>query len=105
MLCINCNKQTPDGEVYCHHCGVKLDLTFDQVKEKMGTDIRSERQKKTEDFCRWLLVLTIFLLVTGWLFNRLWSDPPQPTLSPGYLPVVKIPAHWHELAKPIILPE
>ncbi len=105
MKCLNCHKQTPDTELYCRHCGVKLDYTFDEVKEKFTEEIKEERADETEAFFRWIMLIFILVYFSGFLFNKLWQNSPSPSLLPGYHPSVKIQDDSSELYKPLVLPE
>ena len=105
MKCLHCNKPTPDTELYCRHCGTKLDFTFDEVKEKLTEEIHEERVEETEAFFRWIMLIVILVYFSGFLFNKLWQNTPVPTVLPAYLPSVKIQEEPFEFYKPLVLPE
>ena len=105
MKCLNCHKQTPDTELYCRHCGVKLDYTFDEVTETLTAEIKEEKAEETEAFFRWVMLIVILVYFSGFLFNKLWQNPPVPSMLPGYQPSVKIQEEPFDLYKPIVLPE
>lgn len=103
MLCINCNKETPDTDLYCHHCGAQLDFTFDQITQKLGKDITTEKTEETEAFFRWILIVVTFFMVTGWLFKGLWDTNIRPRVIPCYAPQIKMPAEPQPT--PLVIPE
>lgn len=105
MRCLNCQKDTPDTDLYCHHCGLKLDLTFDQVQEKFGNEIQTDRISETESFLRWILLILLVATFSGWLFKKLWENPPNPTFTPNYVPAVKTQLNWPEVNKPLVIKE
>ena len=105
MICIKCQKQTPDTDLYCHHCGTKLDITIDDLQQKLGTDIHSEQQTETEGLLRWVLTLAVCLLVSGWLFKGLWANPPVNTITPGFMPEIAIPAQLYDPTAPVVAHE
>ena len=62
MKCIRCNNETPDNEIYCRHCGTKLDLTFDEITTNLRHQIKGEREQETEQFFRWIMLIVLFLV-------------------------------------------
>ena len=100
MLCFKCRKETPDSNIYCHHCGTKLDMTFEQVTKKFKKDILEEYKTETEDFLKSILFTVLLLLIFGWLFQKTWENPPAPISTPGFIPSVKIPPTWAKVEKP-----
>lgn len=105
MICINCGKETPDTDTYCRNCGVEQNLTFDQITDKLGKDITSEKITETEVFFRWILVLVVFFMVAGWLFNRLWNVSINLTITPAYIPSIDISKNWSDIQKPLVIEE
>lgn len=105
MICLNCKKQTPDTEVHCRNCGVRLDLTFDEIQAKLGKQIHSEQQDKTEEFTRWVLLIVVVLTCSGMIFKSFWTKPPVTTVTPGYVPAKTIQPSWTPLQKPLIIRE
>ncbi len=103
MLCFSCNRETPDTELYCRNCGVKLDFTFDQVKDQMSQTIRQERVAETKDFSTWLLNIMLFFLLFSLFFNSLWEEPEDINLSPGYAPELNFEASIKNIHAPIII--
>jgi hypothetical protein len=102
---MNCKKQTPDAEVHCRHCGVRLDLTFDEISAKLGKQIHSEQQDRTEAFIRWVLLFVMILVCGGVIFKSFWATPPVTTLTPGYMPLHTIPIQWQPIHQPLVIRE
>ena len=105
MICIKCSKDTPDNELYCRHCGIKLDITFDQITGKLAKDIHIEKQQDTESFFRWIMLVLLFFFLAGWMFNKLWLGTPSPDLVPAYQPMIEVPPDWQPVHKPSIIRE
>lgn len=105
MICIKCKKETPDQELYCRHCGVKLDITFDEITGKLGDEVFTEKEEETEAFFRWIMLLLLFVLIAGILFNKLWEHPPKVLITPGYKPEVKIQKEKRPFHRTILMPD
>lgn len=105
MKCLTCHKTTPDTELYCRHCGTKLEFSFEEVTDKLSNEIRSEKMQETEAFFRWIMMIVLLLFTMGYFFNSLWLKTPQPTLTPGYVPDIQLPDRSSEILKPIVIPE
>ncbi len=105
MRCIKCRKQTPDTELYCRHCGTRMDMSFDEITEELRQEINKEHEQDTEAFFRWIMFILLFIWVSGLFFNRLWENPPIPTETPAYIPNLEIPASWSEIRAPLVIPE
>ena len=105
MLCIHCRKETPDTELYCRYCGMKLDVTFDEITTKLAGDNKQERMIETEKMCRWILMIVIIILIAGIYFKSYWQHVPTTTVIPSYIPTCAIPEQYSEMHEIIILPE
>lgn len=86
MQCFKCKKDTPDTEMYCTHCGFKLDVTYDEITSKLKEDVKEEKELDTEAFSRWCLAVSIVIFVTAILFRSLWKNLPVPNPTPNYIP-------------------
>lgn len=86
MICFKCQHHNDATVSYCKACGTKLDMTFDQIQQKFGSDISHEKTKETEEFTQWILTVACVIFITGWLFNSMWSEPPEYDEGVGYVP-------------------
>ncbi len=104
MRCIKCRKETSSAELFCRHCGTRLDLNYDQVTKQLEKEIIEERKEETEAFFRWLMFILIFAWLAGVFFNQIWNHPPSPSVSTAYIPNVEIPSQTTEIQKPLVIP-
>ncbi len=102
MICPSCNKDTAP-QMYCEHCGAKMDLTYNEVRNRMTSAIRMEKKAETEQFFGWLLKVTIICLIISSIFRSLWQNPPVLEASPGFIPQIEIPEEMKSIYKPIII--
>lgn len=73
MQCIQCGHKNPGAVLYCQKCGVKLDMTADEIQKFYAERVRDEKLKATEQYAQRtlsfaLVVLVIALLVL--MFSR-----------------------------------
>lgn len=73
MQCIQCGHKNPGAVLHCQKCGVKLDMTADEIQKFYAEKVRDEKLKSTEQYAQRtlsfaLVVLAIALLVM--LFSR-----------------------------------
>lgn len=104
MRCIKCHQETPATEMYCRNCGMKLNVSFDQITKQMGKEVYKEQMEETESFFRWILLLLLFIWLSGVLFNRLWYNPIQPKMTPAYIPTTEIPAESKNISHLLVIP-
>ena len=100
MKCLKCKQDTPDTEVYCVHCGFKMDVTYDEITKKLNKDTKKEKEAETDAFARWVLVIGVVVFVTAVIFRSLWTNPPYPDPIPNYVPLETIPHEAVDVVKP-----
>ena len=106
MLCIHCNKITSEDNLYCMHCGNKLDMDFDEISDSLEKTIYSEHATESEEFFRWILILVFFFFFSGWLFEKLWNpEELELTVTPGYFSKIKTSNEWQDLHRPLLIQE
>ena|SRR6185436_310503 len=74
MKCLKCRHDNPATIQYCQKCGVKLDMTADEIGAALVEKAQGERRVTTEHYAKqslffagmlFVLSLTLFLLSGG----------------------------------------
>ena len=91
MQCFECGHKNSGGVAYCIKCGVKLDMTADEIQRYYAQKVRDEKRTQTEFYARRLVYFSVvllllsitFLVMAGWPI-RDTSYIPSATLRTEY---------------------
>ncbi|WP_372368158.1 hypothetical protein [Candidatus Uabimicrobium sp. HlEnr_7] len=100
MKCLKCKQDTPDTEMYCTHCGFKMDVTYDEITKKLDKDTKKEKEEETAAFSRWVLMIGLVVFISAIIFRSLWTNPPYPNPIPNYVPLKEVPHEPTNTTKP-----
>jgi hypothetical protein len=98
MLCPTCEKDSPEGNIFCVHCGGNLDLSYAAVKlANKEKNLLTRNEEITYRTRVWMRISFILLAacVSPWFFR---PSPPRTYAVPAYpaYPLAAAPAVQHE---------
>jgi hypothetical protein len=63
MQCIKCGHPNPGSVLYCQRCGLKLDMTADEIQTFYQQKIRDEKRLAMEHYAMRALIFAVCLLL------------------------------------------
>lgn len=77
MQCIECGHKNPGAVLYCQKCGVKLDLTADELHKFYAEKVHDEKLKATEQYAQRTLSFALVVLVIAMLVMLFSGGTPR----------------------------
>jgi len=100
ITCPHCGRTVPPQMRFCPHCGGRIDVEFEQIREKLAAEKRREEAEEKERRARKIFFACLFILIVVLsLFAAVPKGRVSFTIYPVYyakpprLPVDK-PARW-----------
>lgn len=105
MKCQQCGTNNKGGQIYCQTCGAELDLTYDQIHDSIGEELKAEKQDFTEDQTRQFLVLAVFLMILSIVLVSVAGPVPREEVPPSFsTPTTRIENPMPDPSRPFRLP-
>ena len=92
ITCPNCGKSCPPQLRFCPHCGQRMDVDFEQIKEKLAKERRREEAAEREKRTRKLFAACLFVLLVVMSLLLAVPTPNRRIDPPIFAPEVKTPS-------------
>jgi hypothetical protein len=84
MQCPFCQMEMTASARYCPHCGKKLDLSFEEVKQEFVQQKHSEKEDESLRESRRVLAIGVFLFAVALTLFIAIPSPRKPDVMPSY---------------------
>ncbi len=84
MQCPFCQMDITAAARYCPHCGKKLDLSFDEVKQELTQQRHTEKEDESLRESRRVLAIAVFLFAVALTVLIAIPSPRKPDVAPVY---------------------
>jgi hypothetical protein len=84
MQCIKCGHKNPGSVLYCQKCGIKMDMTADEVALFYEQKIRQEKREAMQNYAiRTLVLAGIVFLISLVVMMLAGGEPPVSSYIPS----------------------
>jgi len=88
ILCPHCSGRVPPNLRFCPHCGKRVDVEFEQIKERLAEEKFAEDAARKERESRKLLIIAVLLFLIGVTLFYSTPEPPKLRHHPVWTPPV-----------------
>ena len=84
MQCPFCQTEITASARYCPHCGKKLDLSFEEVKQEFAQQKHTEKEDESLRESRRVLAIAVFFFAIALTVFIAIPSPRKPDVMPVY---------------------